>query len=297
MSDIRLPQRPMVELAPPVDGLDQVRGEAGRRRRRRAGVAAAGLTTAAGLAVMLALSGGAAGVDVLKPAPPAGQGIDAPSPSANRPTVMTLRPATTRHRHQGGQTSVRAQGRAGAAADGGPVHVAGAQPNANGAAAAPIGQPARTQQPTLRRWQSTYTGSARECAGSTYGDTSGTLKSAVDWCLDVVATPLSNGVQLHVELCRDSTGGGTLSFSGSREVDLAVKQGKRTVWDWAALHPGGSDAHQLSEPANGCMNWSVVWPDITTAGSTAGHGDFTFVGTSTADEMQGTPRESVDFAY
>ena len=51
MSDIRLPYRPMVELPPPVDGLEQVRGEAGRRRRRRAGVAAAGLTTAAGVAV------------------------------------------------------------------------------------------------------------------------------------------------------------------------------------------------------------------------------------------------------
>jgi hypothetical protein len=260
-------------------------------------VAAAGLTSAAGLAVVLALSGGAAGVDVLKPAPPSGQGIDVPSPSPGRPTVMTLRPVTRHHGQAGPAAAGSAGGLVRRGAAGTPPQVAGAEPVTNNAAAPPSGSVAQPRQPTLSRWQSTYTGSPRECAGSTYGDSSGTLKNAVGWCLDVFATPLSHGVRLHMQLCRDSTGGGTLSFASTREVDLAIKQGKRTVWDWAALHPGGSDAHQLSEPANGCMNWSVTWPDITTAGSTAGHGDFTFVGTSTADEMQGNPSESVDFAY
>ena len=299
MSDIRLPQRPMVELTPPLDGLDQVRGEAGRRRRRRAGVAAASLTTAAGLAVVVALSGGGAGVDVLKPAPPAGQGIDSPAPSAKPPTVMTLKPASSRHRRAGGQSTVAAAGKAHRDAGSGPEPVAGAQPNANGAAGAPSGgRSSGVPQPTLRRWQSTYTDSpARECAGSEYGDTSSMPKNAVGWCLDVFATAASGGEQLHIRLCRDSTGGGTLNFFSTREVDLAVQQGGKTVWDWASLHPGSSDSHQLSEPANGCMNWALVWTDVTTAGKSAGGGSFTFVGTSTADEMQGNPSASADFAY
>lgn len=297
MSDIRLPHRPIVELAPPPGGLDQVRGEAGRRRRRRAGVAAAGLTTAAGLAVVLALSGGAAGVDVLKPAPPAGQGNDAPAPSVERPTVMTLRPEAPRHHRAAGAATRPASGSARAGASGG--QVAGAQPNANGAAVPPpAGTATGTQQPTLSRWESTYRDApARQCTGSTYGGSDGSLESAVGWCLDVFATPVSDGAQLHIRLCRDSTGGGTLSFDGTREVDLAVQQNGRTVWDWATLRPGSSGAHQFSEPASGCMNWSLIWPDLTTDGQSAGHGSFTFLGTSTANEMKGAPSESVAFSY
>lgn len=294
MSDVRLPQRPLVELAPPIDGLEQVRGEAGRRRRRRAGLAAASLTTAAGVAVIIALSGGAGGVDVLKPAPPAGGSIvDSPSPTATAPVVVA--PAKARKGGAGHALPGRTGGHAGRAPSGG--HGVGTLANRN-ASPPPGGQSSQVQQPTLSRWQSTYTDSpARQCSGSTYGDGSGTLENSVGWCLDVMATPVSAGVRLHVRLCRDSTGGGTLSFAGSREVDLAVQQGARTVWDWADLHPGGAGAHQLSEPANGCMNWSLVWPDVAQDGRPAGHGTFTFVGTSTADEMKGKPDESVPFSY
>jgi len=296
MSDIRLPQRPTVELSPPVDGLDQVRGEAGRRRRRRAGVVGASLTTAVGVAVVVALSGGPGGVAVLEPAPPAAPGVVQPTPTVTGAAGVG---SVARHRH----VAVRPTSRIGHQ-PGHETRVARSDQGTDNTPPPPTverspskGQVSRTQQPTLSRWQSTYTGPTRQCSGSTYGGGDGQLQSAVGWCLDVAATPGADGVRLHIQLCRDATGGGTLSFAGTREVDLAVQQGGKTRWDWAALHPGGSDAHQLSEPANGCMNWSLVWPDVTEDGGTAGHGSFTFVGTSTAEEMKGKPDESVDFSY
>jgi hypothetical protein len=295
MSDIRLPQRPMVELAPPIDGLEQVRGEAGRRRRRRAGIAAAGVTTAAGVAVVVALSGAAGGVDMLKPAPPAGPRPVASTPAPQRPGEVSVDAKGRRHVRQ--PTPRLVTGKTSGRAPSGRGHVVATIPS-NPNATPPRDQIARSQQPTLSRWQSTYTDSpARECAGSEYGDTSGTLKNAVGWCLDAMATPVSGGERLHLRLCRDSTGGGALTFDGTREVDLSVRQGSRTVWDWATLHPGGSGGHQITEPANGCMNWAVVWPDVTTAGAPAGHGNFTFVGTSTAEETQGNPSVSAAFGY
>lgn len=297
MSDIRLPQRPFVELAPPMDGLDQVRGEAGRRRRRRAGLAAASLTTAAGVAVVMALSGAAGGVDVLKPAPPAGQGFLEPSPTATGTPPTDVVDTVIPRRHPRAHTpGVHRHAESGAAT--GPGSTGVIAPGQPGRPSQPAKHVAGATQPTLTRWQSTYTEApARECSGSTYGDGSGSLENSVGWCLEVTAKPVSGGVRLHIQLCRDSTGGGSLSFDGTREVDLAVQQAGRTVWDWATLHPGSSGPHQFSEPANGCMNWSLVWPGVTTGGESAGHGSFTFVGTSTANEMKGKPNESVDFAY
>jgi hypothetical protein len=296
MSDIRLPQRPMVQLPPPVDGLDRVRGEAGRRRRRRAGVAAAGLTTAAGVAVVVALSGAAGGVDVLKPAPPAGQGIESPAPSATGRAVVAVQPATRHHREAGSQPLATGH-QAGVGPATGPGQGVGTGPNATGPAPASEGQVSRAQQPRLSRWQSTYTGGPRECTGSTYSGPDGTFESAVGWCASATATSLSGGVRLQLQLCRDSTGGGTLTFSGTREVDLAVRDGQRTVWDWAKLHPGSSGPHQLSATANGCWNWSVVWPGVTQSGASSVHGVYTFVGTSTASEMKGSPDYSTTFGY
>jgi len=297
MSDIRLPQRPMVELPPPVDGLDRVRGEAGQRRRRRAGLVGAGLTTAAAVAVVLALSGGPGGIAVLKPAPPAAPGFVQPTPTGTG--AVGVAAAAKHHYLAAHQSTVRAHAAGPAGSHSAP---SGRDADTLPRPADPVpqshGQVSRTQQPQLTRWQSTYTESpARQCSGSTYGDGGGTLESSVGWCLDVYATPVSDGVRLHIRLCRDSTGGGTLSFASTREVDLAVSQGTKTIWDWASSHPGSSDAHQMSEPANGCMNWALVWPAVTTAGGPAGHGDFTFVGTSDANEMQGHPSESVNFAY
>jgi hypothetical protein len=124
------------------------------------------------------------------------------------------------------------------------------------------------------------------------------VQYGVDWCVAATATTVSDGVQLSFQVCRDSTGGsGTLSFDGTREVDLTVKQGTRTVWDWAALHPGTAGAHQLTAAQNGCWNWSLVWPGVTQDGSPAGHGSFTFVGTTSANELRGKPSQSASFSY
>jgi hypothetical protein len=295
MSDVRLPHRPMVELPPPVDGLDLVRTVAGRRRSRRAGLAAASVTTAAGVAVVVALSGGAAGVDVLKPAPPAGHGIVSPAPTATAPAAVGPSPITPHHRTTGRQITVAGRWSAPGHGGSGPA-TGGGQPG-TGVTPAPGGRTAPAPAPSLTRSQSTYTGGPRECTGSTYGGPDGTFESAVGWCAAVTTTPVSQGVRLRFQLCRDSTGGGSLSFSGSREVDLTVRQGGKTIWDWAARHPGGPDTHRLSAKANGCWNWSLVWPDVTQTGASAGHGTFTFAATSTANEMKGAPQYATTFRY
>jgi hypothetical protein len=51
----------------------------------------------------------------------------------------------------------------------------------------------------------------------------------------------------------------------------------------------------LDAAADHCWDWSVVWPDITQTGASAGHGTFTFVATSYAQEVQAGPTQSVSF--
>ena len=86
-----------------------------------------------------------------------------------------------------------------------------------------------TQQPQLVRTQSTYSGTPRVCQGSTTDSDTGT-HYGVHWCIRATATPVSDGVRLSVQVCRDCTGGsGTLTFGGTREVDLSVVQDGRTV--------------------------------------------------------------------
>lgn len=291
MTDRGLPRRPMTPMHPPVDGLDEVRREAGRRRRRRAVLSAAGgATVAAAAAVALVLTSQGSGFATLTPVPPAHH--LSPAPTVNvHPPRQRLSP----HAHEpggsrgtDGSAPVAAAHRKPAGTDSGLSLASPSQARADSART--------TSAPMLTRRQTRYDGDPRLCSGSEQGDGSG-LSSSVGWCLTALTQRTSNGVRLTVDLCRDSTGPGTLTFAGSREVDLAVVRNGKVVWNWAHAHPGRADRHQLSSPANGCWDWSLVWSGQTNDSTAAPRGGLTFVATSTSDDMQGKPSESTTFQY
>jgi hypothetical protein len=292
-----LPQRPFVQLPAPPDGLGEVRREASRRRRRRAlGVAVAG-GGAVALAAVLAVGSGGSGLAVLQPVDPGvtpAPDVSAPASAHQRaPHSMTSaghRHAATGESRTGRQPSAGAVGsRGGAGADGSGATTSRSRPRHQRAVA--------TYSPAIRLVRSSSRSSQpRVCQGSTYSD-DGRLGYAVDWCLTSAATPVAGGVELSLEICRDATSNGRLTFDSTREVDLTVKQGSTTIWDWARAHPGSPDNHQLSAPANGCWDWSLVWPGVTQSGRAAGHGSFTLVARSTAQELSGMPIDSVSFSY
>jgi hypothetical protein len=88
-----------------------------------------------------------------------------------------------------------------------------------------------------------------------------------------------------------------LTYASSREIDFAVRQNGKTIWDWARDHPDSPGAHTRHAAANDCWNWQLVWPDVRQSGASAGHGQFTFVATTTADELSGYPPEAINFRY
>lgn len=279
MSQTRLPRRQWMALQPPPDGLVEVRRVARQRRRRRAAAVAAVGSGVATVVTLVALLGGGGGVAVLKTVPAAIQ----PGPTtANSSPSATIRVAAPAQRHAPGAAPSTAVGRGGQPAT-----------NPGGSTTGRDGSSSSTQ-PQLTRSQSTYTGAARVCSGSTSG-TGTQFHSSLNWCLTALAQPARGGTQLTVNLCRDSSGGGSLTFETTSEADLTVQRDGKTVWDWAYDHPARPSSHTLSSPLNGCWNWSLLWPDTTQSGTSAGHGTFTFVATSTAQELTGGPTTSTTF--
>jgi hypothetical protein len=295
-----LPRRPYSPEPLPPDGLHDVRREAHRRRRVRAIRVSAGgaATVAATAAIVVALTGATGGADVLRPLPPA-VGHD-------RTTTPSPAPALDRHKSSlgpaaGSPTERAGIASAGSTARGGAVVLGDSpSPGADNSAPGRAAAAARPQpQPQLSRYRSTYVdppGSARLCGNQTYGDAHG-VENSFGWCLAALIDKTGSGERLTVQLCRDSTSGGRLSYTGSREVDLTVRQGSSVVWRWSRSHPGRPDAHTLSAPKNGCWNWSLVWPDINQHGASAGHGTFTFVARTTASELGAQPTQSLRFDY
>jgi hypothetical protein len=287
-----LPKRSFVALPPPPEGLEGVRREAARRRRRKLAAAAGGGAGALAVAVAVLLSGGGGGVAVLQPEPPATQPgqVTTPTPPASsrvdgRSQARGAGPAAVAGRRAGRAPAPRSG-----------VVVARVPTATDATPPRPVGGPA---QPRLERWQSTYVpppGAARVCGGSTSSD-SGGVGAGVGWCLTATTRQIDGGVRLQIQACRDDTSGGTLSYQTAREVDLTVKRGSATVWDWGRDHPDRPGTHQLTAAADGCWNWAVDWPAVTQTGGSAGHGTFTFVGTAMASELSGFPPQTVSFSY
>ena len=276
----QLPRRPFTELPAPPSGFAGVRREATRRRRRRAvTVVSGGVTAVVVTTLALLLGRGADGNAVLRPAPvtpatglptPGGVSTPAAAPASTPHAVGPARPARPASGDAPGPTAPVASGTADAAT-----------------APAPI---------VLTRTRSSYTGSPRVCrTGASSTDTS--AHAGDDWCLTATAVPVPGGVRLTFSACRDSTTGGTLTFASTREVELVVKRGDAVVWSWSHDHPGEPSPHSLSSPANGCWDWSLVWPGTSSSGTAVGHGAYTVVGTGAADEIYGAAPATDDFDY
>ena len=146
------------------------------------------------------------------------------------------------------------------------------------------------------RTQSRYSGYPRVCRTGDSADNQ-SVRPGANWCTEAAAAPSDGGERLSFTLCRDSTSGGTLTFTGSREVDFAVVSGGKTIWSWSHDHPGTPSQHTLSATADGCWVWSLVWPGMTQAGAAAGHGSYTLVATTTAQELRGDASTQIVFSY
>ena len=278
----QLPRRPYVELPPPPDGLVRARREGGRRRVRRAIAAFTGGVTAVALVVVaVVLIGGGGGLAVLRPAPPAMQ------PPSLRATEA---PSAVVPAHAGGYGITGTTGRTG---DGRPLTATSTAPSRT--SAAPHSSP-RNNPIVLTRSQSRYTGYPRVCRTGGSADNQ-SVQPGAEWCRDAGVVATSGGRRLSLTLCRDSSTGGTLTFNTTREVDFAVTRGGKTIWSWSHDHSGTASQHTLSAAEDGCWVWSLVWPGVTQAGDAAGHGAFTLVATTTAQELQGSPSTQVDFRY
>lgn len=282
MSRTDLPRRPYADLDPPPAGLEEVRRVALRRRRRRAiAVGLTGSATAAVVATLLVLTG-SAGLDVLRTSQPVTGDPHQASPNPSPAPHATASPTSVPNGPQAGV----------AVAPGGTAR--DSQPSGQSAEpsqrAAPAPQLVRTYGPRPKA-----PGDLAVICGAQSSSDGNTAQTETDWCLSAVTKAVSGGVRLTVDLCRDSTSAGTLTFPTTAEADITVQRGGKVVWDYAQAHSSHSFRHVLDAAADHCWDWSVVWPDITQTGASAGHGTFTFVATSYAQEVQAGPTQSVSF--
>jgi len=148
----------------------------------------------------------------------------------------------------------------------------------------------------LVRSQGRYTGAPRVCRNGFQSDNQ-SFDPGDDWCVDASTARADGGQRLTLALCRDSTSGGTATFASTREVDFAVLSGGKTIWSWSHDHPGTPSQHTLSATADGCWVWSLVWPGISQSGRAVGHGSYTMVATTTAQELKKNPSSQVGFRY
>lgn len=281
MTQTRLPRRPIGELPPPPGGLTEVRRAARLRRRRKSAIVAGGGSLVAVVVTVVMLVGGGAGIDVLKTVQPAV--TPAPSPGVSPAIAAPAQPHTARqssaaHKAVPGTGPVLPA--AGASSS---THSLGAD-----STAAPRPQLVRTQRMST-------TGGVTFCSEGATVDSNENIQESVGWCLAAVTRRVSGGEQLTVDLCRDGSSGGTLTFDTTREVDLTVQRAGRTVWDWARDHPAQRDPHQLSVSSHGCFDWTLVWPGISQNGVPTGHGTFTFIATSAAKELAAANPASTTF--
>lgn len=281
----QLPRRPFATLPPPPDGLAVVRREAARRRRQRTiGAAAGSAGVGATVAVIVLLTGGGAGGDaILRPAPmPA---ASQPAPTSTFHPEISLNPVSS--------------GRATPAAT-----VAPASTRSAATATATPSATTSTQAPSepraglvLTRTSSHYSGSPQVCEGGFAGSSDNTTQASANWCPSASATRSDGGIRLAYTICRDSTGAGSLAFESSREVELAVSAGSKTVWAYSHAQPGSPDRHVLSAKADDCWTWSLDWPGVDDAGHAVAHGTYTLSASSTATDRDRLQPTQVQFRW
>ena len=271
-----------VPLSPPPDGLSAVIGEGRRRRRRRAAATSgAAVSALAGLLALAVLAPGG-GTDALRPEPvvPAEQPTSTPSPSAPDPSgtpSVPPSPAPATSPSPAATTSPDASPEAGSSAAPSPVP----QPSAAG-----------YRTPDLVR---TYTGppsSARLCGAAYSNEGSG---GQVGWCVVVTAERTNEGADLVVEVCRDGTTAGRLTYGTEHEVDLAVLEDGVTLWQWSVGRTPADDAHEQTAEPGGCWRWRAPWTGVDQRGESLDGGSYVLRGRSLADQLADVPPKDTTF--
>jgi hypothetical protein len=281
-----LPHQGFRELPPPYDGVGTALTRGRQRRRRRLALqVGAGLTTVA-LVVAGALAvGGSAGLNAQDRLEPAhGTGL-VPSVSSAQPSAPSQ--AAKENPSPAAPVVVTA------ASTGSPSPTA----SRNDVPTRP--QPYRT--PALSR---SYTParalsaspSVSVCGGNYAGGTDGVGKTRANWCVDERVSRSAGGLNLVVELCRDESGAGELTFSGAREVEIVVQHGNREVWRWSVDHPQTGPGHALSTPATACWTWTAPWTTVDQHGRALPKGDYTMLATTQAAEVATFPSDAVAFS-
>jgi hypothetical protein len=273
-----------VPLSPPPDGLAAVLGEGRRRRRRRtAATSTAAVTSLAGVLALAVLTPGGE-PDSLRPMPAVPGVLPTPvrTAAAPLPTAAAPRPGAPLPttlvpvRPTGGQAP-----RTPPPAPASPAAAPSPQPRAGG-----------YRTPDLAR---TYAGPPAKAGlcGAAYSNDSST--GQVGWCVIVTAERTSEGADLVVELCRDGTSAGRVSFDSDHEVDLAVLQDGRTLWQWSVGRTAGDDAHDLTAEPGGCWSWRAPWTGVDQRGEPLESGSYVLRGRSLADELVEVPPEDTGF--
>jgi hypothetical protein len=121
------------------------------------------------------------------------------------------------------------------------------------------------------------------------------VRKSSSWCVTPYAVRTSDGHDLRIEVCRDSTGPGALSFGRRLEVDLVVLDGTKPVWRWSAGQPDATAPHGLDVGTDGCWSWTAAWTDVDAAGRPLDPGGYTLSVASTARELDGYPPQDVTF--
>jgi hypothetical protein len=284
-----LPSRAFTPLPPPPAGaLDAVHGGRGIRRRRRitgAGAAAASLVLLAGVVAANGTGSNHAEDQLIPARKPTSAALPTPASAVAPPGTS---PVTGP-----GNTQAVPPGSAGA---GGAVASTGPAPatRAEGDKAANRTSPTGYRTPTLRRTYrpapppspSTQQGPGGRLCGASYNDSQNQTALTTDWCLTPIATASTRGHDLTVEVCRDTTGPGRLTFSRQQEVDLTVTSGNRIVWQWSRDQPNAAGKHTLDAAADGCWSWTAPWTDVDAGGRRLAGGSYTLIVTSSAAELQ-----------
>lgn len=136
---------------------------------------------------------------------------------------------------------------------------------------------------------------ARVC-GENRGSDSDGLDSRLNWCVELRAATLPSGRRLTLEICRDDTGPGRLSYQDALETDFAVLDDSgREVWRWSPDHPSEGPEHTLEVAAGDCVTWTVDWTLVNAEGQPLRPGSYDLVSTTFAAELQSLPNDRLQF--
>lgn len=290
-----LPTRPFTALPPPPAGATAAvrQGRVIRRRRQLAGAGAAAASMAVVAGVLVAVGGSTPhAADELVPAGP------------TRPTVSTETQPGSDESATGSLTLASPRPSPSAAARPSPTSTRATAAGPSQATSARSPAPSRGYRtPNLiRRYHAAppQTGgpSGRICGGGSEAGGNGSISNGYGFCVDGYAVSTSRGHDLILEVCRDSTGPGSLRFPRELEAELVVHDvldKDRVVWRWSTGHANDDDVHVLKLETSACWTWTAPWTDVDARGRRLEPSDYAVAVKSAADQLRGMPEQRASF--